>query len=435
MARLAIAAIVVLAGSSAARAQNYEVSWWTVDSGGTTLGIVGGTFNVASTAGQPDAGGPFAGGTYFLSSGFWAVAGSGSAVPQADLDITKTDGVSIVNPGAIVRYTIVASNAGPSAVTNATVSDVPPALLSNATWFCVPSAGSVCPPSGSGPINAGVDLLVGGAATFTLTAALPPGASGTLINSATITAPSGALDPNPANNVATDADSIVRITEGELAHGTVVRGSLATVGGTPDEDLYHMRWQPYSSYEIVLDEASGDISGPNGPVLEMVQANGTGFVQNSRPVGTGPARSLRFANGASNTVDHYLIAVRSSQCNTNCGADDVYRLRVWETTASVPRFNNAGQTTVLLLQNVTNEPVNAIIHAWSPGGSLLGSHGAVTVAPRSLLVFNTGTIAPNASGSLTIEHTGNYGGLAGKTVALEPATGFSFDSPLSYRPR
>ena len=30
---------------------------------------------------------------------------------------------------------------------------------------------------------------------------------------------------------------------------------------------------------------------------------------------------------------------------------------------------------------------------------------------------------------------GRYGALAGKMISLEPATGFSFDSPLTYRPR
>jgi hypothetical protein len=37
--------------------------------------------------------------------------------------------------------------------------------------------------------------------------------------------------------------------------------------------------------------------------------------------------------------------------------------------------------------------------------------------------------------TLRLTHDGGYGGLAGKTVALEPAAGFSFDSPLEARPR
>ena len=39
------------------------------------------------------------------------------------------------------------------------------------------------------------------------------------------------------------------------------------------------------------------------------------------------------------------------------------------------------------------------------------------------------------SGTVTIASNAPYGALAGKVVALEPATGFSFDSPLPYRPR
>jgi hypothetical protein len=35
--------------------------------------------------------------------------------PSADLGITKTDGVTTATPGGSVTYTIVASNAGPSA--------------------------------------------------------------------------------------------------------------------------------------------------------------------------------------------------------------------------------------------------------------------------------------------------------------------------------
>jgi len=35
---------------------------------------------------------------------------------------------------------------------------------------------------------------------------------------------------------------------------------------------------------------------------------------------------------------------------------------------------------------------------------------------------------------VSVSHDGRYGDLSGKTVALEPATGFSFDSPMAGRP-
>jgi hypothetical protein len=39
------------------------------------------------------------------------------------------------------------------------------------------------------------------------------------------------------------------------------------------------------------------------------------------------------------------------------------------------------------------------------------------------------------SGSVTLTHDGPYAGLSGKVVALEPATGYSFDTALLPRPR
>ena len=49
--------------------------------------------------------------------------------PQADLAITKTDGVTTATAGGSVTYTITASNAGPSNATGATVADTFPASL------------------------------------------------------------------------------------------------------------------------------------------------------------------------------------------------------------------------------------------------------------------------------------------------------------------
>ena len=56
-----------------------------------------------------------------------------SVVAQADLAITKTDGVSMATPGGTTTYTIVVSNNGPSNVTGATVTDVLPAAITSDT--------------------------------------------------------------------------------------------------------------------------------------------------------------------------------------------------------------------------------------------------------------------------------------------------------------
>jgi hypothetical protein len=49
--------------------------------------------------------------------------------------------------------------------------------------------------------------------------------------------------------------------------------------------------------------------------------------------------------------------------------------------------------------------------------------------------LSTPGLAPlvGQSGSITIAHDGPYGSLNIKAVALEPSTGFSFDTPGVYR--
>ncbi len=124
--------------------------------------------------------------------------------PQADLSINKTNAANSVTPGTNTTYNIVVRNNGPSTVSGARIIDTIPANLSNSTWTCTSSTGSSCAAnSGSGNINTTVSLLVNGSATFTLTATVLSGATGSLINTATVAPPSGTTDPNLANNTST----------------------------------------------------------------------------------------------------------------------------------------------------------------------------------------------------------------------------------------
>ncbi len=387
----------------------------------------GGSFVMAGTAGQPDAGGPFAGGTFQLRSGFWAVAGQGTTVTEADLAITKADGPDPVASGSLLVYTIAVTNLGPAPSPSATVTDPLPSGVAfvSASPGCAHAAGVVT--CALGP------LAPLAAATVDITVAVPPGARGLLTNTASVLG--GAPDPLSANNTDSEDTTVVLRAEGELAHGTALRADLAAFGGLADVDLYRIRQEPRASYEIVLDEAAGDVGLGAGPMLDRVGADGSTVLQAAEPVGSGPARSLRLVNATSAAVDEQMVRVRSAACTSDCGPDDTYRLRVRETTARVPRFNNAGtQVTVLLLQNLSGVPVAGIVYFWDASGSAAGEE-PVTLDPRALLVLNTGTVVPGAGGSITVVHDGPYGALAGKTVALEPATGFSFDSPLEPRPR
>ena len=126
---------------------------------------------------------------------------------SADLGVTKTDGVTTATAGGSVTYTITASNAGPSSATGATVADTFPASLT-CTWTCVGAGGGTCTASGSGNLNDTVNLPAGGSVTYTATCAISGAATGTLSNTATVTAPGGVGDPTPGNNSATDSDTL-----------------------------------------------------------------------------------------------------------------------------------------------------------------------------------------------------------------------------------
>ncbi|MCB1642864.1 MAG: DUF11 domain-containing protein, partial [Xanthomonadales bacterium] len=119
---------------------------------------------------------------------------------DADLGVTKTAPASAV-PGTAIAYQIVASNAGPAAVTGATLNDTFPAGVSGCTWTCTASGAATCPANGSGNISAMIDLPVGDTATFDVTCQILPGATGILSNTASVVSP--ITDPNAANDSAT----------------------------------------------------------------------------------------------------------------------------------------------------------------------------------------------------------------------------------------
>jgi hypothetical protein len=233
-------------------------------------------------------------------------------------------------------------------------------------------------------------------------------------------------------DVQTDNDNTAASTENELVHGSDQLHDLGVLTPTAaDNDWYQISQKPFSSYEIVVDATSGDIG--TGLIVTRTDTAGTGVLQTSDPVGVGYSRSLRWANQTSSEVNGELVHVTSGSCTTDCGADDVYRLRAYETTYAVPRFNNSGtQVTVLILQNPTNYSISGTVYFWLAAGTSAGTSN-FTLAPKAIQVLTTSTVAPGVSGALTIAHTGRYGDLSGKTVALEPATGFSFDSPMIPR--
>lgn len=225
-------------------------------------------------------------------------------------------------------------------------------------------------------------------------------------------------------------------TDNELIHGTVQTHDLGVLPGpATDQDWFRISQKPYSSYEMVLDSTSGDI-GFGGLTFQRIASDGTTVLQDAASIGVSYSRSLRWANTTAVTVNGEFIRVATPFCGTGCGSDDVYQIRAQETTISVARFNNSGtQITVIVTQNPTDLPINATFFYWSTAGVLLQTGTLTPLAAKSTNVFAL-TGFPSLvgqNGSITIAHDGPYRSLNVKTVALEPSTGFSFDTPGVYR--
>ncbi len=122
---------------------------------------------------------------------------------QADLGVTKDDAQTSTIPGATLVYTILLTNSGPSTVTSATVIDTLSPELTAVSF--TPSAGSYDSDTG---LWRGFALGAGESLTLTLVATVGDGAVGNVVNTVSVAPPAGVVDPNPANDVASDTDQI-----------------------------------------------------------------------------------------------------------------------------------------------------------------------------------------------------------------------------------
>jgi uncharacterized repeat protein (TIGR01451 family) len=128
---------------------------------------------------------------------------------KADLKVTLTDGKTSALPGSKNTYTIVVRNAGPSKVIGAVIRDTFPSTFTGVTYTATQSGGATgFSPSGSGNINNTVTMPPASTITYKATGTISASATGSISDTATVTAPSGVIDPNTANNSATDTDTL-----------------------------------------------------------------------------------------------------------------------------------------------------------------------------------------------------------------------------------
>ncbi len=161
------------------------------------------------------------------------------APATADLALEKSSSAPRPTPaGSEVEYRLRVLNRGPADAPGARVRDPLPAGLSGATWTCRASGGGRCSSAGTGAIDDLVDLPAGAEALYVLAARIDPGATGEVVNRASVEPPAGLPDPTPG-----DRTGVVRLPLVCRADLAVELDALPRPGGgsfaVPGRSLVH----------------------------------------------------------------------------------------------------------------------------------------------------------------------------------------------------
>lgn len=204
------------------------------------------------------------------------------AAHSSDLQVTKNDKSTLIAAGRQLVYTIEVRNLGPDEAENVVITDRVPDEAR------LVSAGSCANDSGVLTCNIG-RLKSGQTSRVSVTVAVNPGATGTIVTSATVN--SSTADPNQANNSGTDSDTVI-FSETDLAVTLTANTATAAADQNVVYTLQVSNSGPSDSPSPALDfsipdgmtfvSATGDGQESDGKVswsLDQVKVNGRARVE------------------------------------------------------------------------------------------------------------------------------------------------------------
>jgi uncharacterized repeat protein (TIGR01451 family) len=429
--------------------------------------------------------GPSAAGTYQWAASYSGdghnnstndQGGSGeqeTVTSAADLSIEKTDNVGGTfnpqtnnttggsqAPGKTIIYTIVVTNAGPSTAINQTVSDLLTTVvgLSSDTWTASASGGSsVIPLSGMGDINATVTVLPGPGTTvtFTVTANIAANASGTVVNTATVTQPPG--DNTPNNNTSTDTVNLLtgipgsnpdlsKVTDPEFIVTEAINTSgvtvfLQSIHDSLGNNLLAAPVAPVKSIAATLNGGQVSLAAglpiPNNGILKVIE---TRTVQSTDPNPTVDNVTYTFNSNSSLTGQTFQVVSTDSvslfhpsvtiglsvdKPSASAGSTVTYTVTITNTSsANSPNlvFDNSSATLTKGSVTVTGLASTSIFHLVL-NEAVMGA-GVPVGTKIATINKNTNTItlskAATMSGGTTL--------LFGFSATVAPPPGFQFSA-------
>lgn len=185
-------------------------------------------------------------------------------VSLTDLAITKSDTQASYVPGKPIGYSIVVTNVGPTNATGVSVTDVVPSAITGLTVNCTAAGSAACGTNASSGntasfTGASVAAGAGNQLTIAVNGTVNPGATGNLINTATVAAGTGQSDPNTANNAATDTDT--------PAQADVSITKTGPAAATPGGDITYTMTVTNNGPDLA---AAVSITDPTPPALTFV---------------------------------------------------------------------------------------------------------------------------------------------------------------------
>ncbi|MDI6050572.1 hypothetical protein QLS31_12090, partial [Flavobacterium sp. XS2P24] len=342
-------------------------------------------------------------------------------VPQSNVGITKTSSSATPNVGDNVTFTLTANNAGPSAATGVSVTDLLPAGY---TYVSSTTATGIYT-SGTGVWAIG-SLANGASATLSIVATV--NATGSYANTATIAA--NEVDSTPGNNASTSTP--VPVPQSNVSIAKTVDNAMPNVGDTVTFTLTASNAGPSAASGVAVNDLL-----PSGyTYVSSTTATGT------YTSGTGVWAIGSLANGASATLSIVAtVNATGSYANTaTIAANETDPTPANNTSTSTPTPVVATQSNVSIAKTVDNAMPNVgDTVTFTLTASNAGPSAASGVAVNDLLpsgytyvssttatgtytsgtgVWAIGSLANGASATLSIVATVNATGSYANTATI-----------------
>ena len=284
---------------------------------------------------------------------------------------------SVVDPNGTVNYFFNILNFSSTSITNLPVYSISPAGFTSSTWTCE-GEGVVCPPPGSGEINAVVSLASNQSVTFFVTAqtagTLPP----TLDYVAGVTASSPTICAPASCEVTSSLPSAAQLQLSLTADTSVVRPddtieytySIANVGGTEEFGFFPASVNSpdfiSSSWTCVGTGGASCTAAGSGPIddfVELVPPGGVVTYSISATVGSDLQSNivmLASVEGPDGASLYCIPASCSTSLSLPSGSALPARMSISKTANRTDLFAGGGVRYTVSVANIGSELASSI---------------------------------------------------------------------------